>query len=196
MNRIIDWLIRLAQRKPFEHIDGYMERFWLIPFNRWFLAARIHHILRSDSDRHFHDHPWPFVTILLRGEYTEVRPVWDRDGIELSERRRTYRAGAVLFRRATDWHRLEVPEGQTTWTLFIMGRYQQHWGFLIHPVRKMSWRKYLPDQAQRAKESMERFRNMCFCRCFTEQDQKLCKDKDRCSRAETYGSSSQDGQPK
>ena len=141
--RISDWLIERAMRTPFSHIPGYMERYWLIPYqegDRQQIAARIHHILRSDNDREFHDHPWPYLTVLLRGSYTEVTPVYDRSGIFVEERRVRYEQGSVLRRAAKSWHRLEVEPGQTVWTLFITGPYQQRWGFMLNPANKVYWR--------------------------------------------------------
>jgi len=124
-------------------IERYMERYWLIPYNRLGPAARIHHILRSDNDRAFHDHPWPYVTIILRGGYWEVTPQYDSSGVYIREDRQWYGPGSVLMRRAKSWHRLELPEGQPAWTLFITGRRQQTWGFLTHPAAKVPHNHYL-----------------------------------------------------
>jgi len=33
----------------------------------------LHHILRSDKDRHLHDHPWDYSSIILKGGYFETR---------------------------------------------------------------------------------------------------------------------------
>lgn len=90
--RLIDWIIRRAQRTPYSHItsaDGssvYMGRWWLFnPYGRgadgeqtparipWLPSVRIHHICRADQDRDLHDHPWNARTIILRGWYREER---------------------------------------------------------------------------------------------------------------------------
>src|SRR5271157_1654536 len=36
----------------------------------WF-NVYLHQILKSDEDRHFHDHPWSFFSFLLKGSYRE-----------------------------------------------------------------------------------------------------------------------------
>jgi len=91
--RLVDWLIRHAQRTPYTHIrsadgqDVYMGRWWLFnPYGRsaddeqtparipWLPSVRIHHICRPDQDRDMHDHPWNARTIVLRGWYQEERP--------------------------------------------------------------------------------------------------------------------------
>lgn len=139
---LIDRLIKRAKRTPYSHIEGYMERYWLIPYNRIGIAVRIHHILRSDHDRAFHDHPWRYLTIILRGGYTEVRPRYDRSGIYLGPTRRWYGPGSVIIRSARSWHRLELLSGETTWTLFITGPKRQGWGFRPNPTTKVPWRQY------------------------------------------------------
>lgn len=161
---MVSWLIRRAQRTPYFHLPGYMERWWLVPYREaleytvftdrpcalpgnfkttagtgpvswrrpiaWLLqrldvAVRVHHILRSDAGRDPHDHPWPFVTIVLRGGYWEHR----FDAFGSFTGRKWHGPGSVLFRRARDLHLLELPTGKTAWTLFITGRKQQTWGF-------------------------------------------------------------------
>jgi hypothetical protein len=144
---LVDWLIARAKRTPYMHLPGYMNRWWLIPYGRG-PAVRIHEILRSDLPRSpdrptdFHDHPWPYLTIILRGGYTEVTPVYDRSGLYLGEKRKWYKPGSVLFRRARSWHYLETPEGQTATTLFITFGYARKWGFLLKPDHKMRYDEY------------------------------------------------------
>lgn len=124
---LIDKLITYAKKNPYFHLEGYMERYWLVKPSRWCpISIRLHHILRSDDDRHLHDHPWSYATIILRGGYTEVR-----EGTKPQGRRKWYGPGSILFRGWKGFHRLEVPEGQTAWTCFIMGPYKHKWGFKI-----------------------------------------------------------------
>ncbi|MBA4315592.1 MAG: hypothetical protein C0422_09755 [Alcaligenaceae bacterium] len=147
-NRLIDWLILRSKRTPYFHLEGYMERYWLLPYARWRPAARIHHILRSDDDRVFHDHPWAYVTVILRGGYWEITPVFDPSGLYQGEQKKWYGPGSVLFRKAKSWHRLELPKGETCWTLFSTGQWVQHWGFLAAPKSKVHWKEYLGEQQQ------------------------------------------------
>lgn len=167
-------LIRRAMRTPYFHLDGYMERLWLVPYRQrldgvegtgcgpvsvwhrpvaWFLqrlgiAIRIHHILRSDRGDAFHDHPWPYLTILLKGAYCEVKPVF-RDGIYEGNDANIYCAGQILVRRSNSWHRLVLFDNESCWTLFITGRKQQRWGFLSHPDAKTYWREYVAQHPER-----------------------------------------------
>lgn len=174
MKRLVDWLIAWAMKTPYWHLEGYMNRYWILPFRfdraerrkvdtgcysirpwrnpaGWLLqrlgvAIRVHHILRSDDDRAFHDHPWSYLTIILRGGYVEVRPVFDKSGLYMGDSRKWYGPGSVLWRPAKSWHRLEVPAGQTAWTLFITGPYRQKWGFLVQPRAKVPYHEYQKEQ--------------------------------------------------
>ena len=148
---LADRLIQRAMRTPYTHLTGYMERYWLFRLGRRgggqsgpypLIGARVHHILRSDHGRDFHDHPWPYLTIILRGGYYEVRPLFDELGLLVGETRTWYGPGNVLLRRAGSWHRLELPAGKTAWTLFCTGPKTQPWGFLT-PKGKVYWREYL-----------------------------------------------------
>lgn len=133
----VDDLIAKAKLTPYEHLPGYMNRYWLTkPPGEGDCAARIHEILRSDNDRHLHDHPWDYTTIILRNGYFEDHY---KDG-ELV-RSGFYGPGTVLQRKAGDAHRLVLPYGPV-WTLFIMGPWQQVWGFLT-PGGKIPWSEYL-----------------------------------------------------
>jgi hypothetical protein len=136
-------LIEKAKQTPYTHLPNYMNRSWLLPYSKFRPSARIHHILRSDNDRALHDHPWPYVTVILRGGYFEIKPVYDRSGIYVGNSRKWYGPGSILFRRSCSWHRLELPEGKTAWTLFITGRYTRKWGFMPNPATKVEHTTYL-----------------------------------------------------
>lgn len=96
---------------------------WLI--QRCGLAVRLHEILRSDLDHDPHDHPWSFVTVILRGGYMEARYDTERHCIAYQ----WHGPGSILHRRATDLHKLTLAPDEPCWTLFITGPWRQHWGF-------------------------------------------------------------------
>jgi hypothetical protein len=141
--RIAEWLIARAKRTPYFHLEGYMNRWWLLPYAKNRPAVRIHEILRSDDDRAFHDHPWNYITVILKGGYWEVRPQFE-SGIYKGNTRIYYPPGSVLVRKATDWHRLEVPEGTVATTLFVTFALRQKWGFMPQPeMNKVYYKTYL-----------------------------------------------------
>lgn len=164
--KLANWLIAYAMKTPYRHLGDYMHRHWIVPYadyendsgfaplswkrypfkrliQTFGIAARVHNIKRSDEGRDFHDHPWPYLTIILKNGYTEVTPVY-KDGMYCGAQRRFYGAGTVLFRRANTFHRLEIAKGQEAWTLFITGRKRQKWGFLVKPEQiKVYYKDYL-----------------------------------------------------
>jgi hypothetical protein len=148
INYVTPKLLRHAEKYQVKHpyfdLPDYMIRKWVFEY-KWYTlgySARIHKILRSDEDRAFHDHPWPYITIILEGGYWEHRPVY-KEGIYVGETKTWYGPGSVLRRQANHLHRLELPEGQTATTLFIMGRWEQRWGFVANPKWKIYWKDYL-----------------------------------------------------
>jgi hypothetical protein len=110
--------------------DPFMYRYIL--FRLPFLGVYLHHLMRSDYDRALHDHPWPFMTILLTGSYTEHTP----------QDTNVYRAGAILFRPALWLHRLSME--RPMWTLVFVGRRVRRWGFML-PTGWCWWRKHNPE---------------------------------------------------
>ena len=139
-----------------------MQRFWLVPYSHkgseseagcgvvsWWrrpiarvlqafgVAVRVHQILRSDHGREPHDHPWPYLTCILRGGYREER--YNDLGDLVSAK--WHGPGSIVYRPANSWHRLQVPAGQTAWTLFITGPKRQTWGFAVDG-KKVPYREY------------------------------------------------------
>lgn len=132
---------------PKEH--PYMHRWWVVPRNPW-LNIYLHKVLRSDDDRALHDHPWWNVSVVLRTGYFEVVPFVSEIRGSISadlpyQQRRLWRGpGSVVFRRAEQPHRLEIPGALSppTWTLFITGPRCREWGFHC-PKGWRHWREYV-----------------------------------------------------
>lgn len=133
-----DWFRRLLSGRPHQVIGGpsdpYLLRWYLIPRNP-VINVYLHQFLRSDDDRALHDHPWWFVSLILKGEYAEIT----EGGWTLR------RAGSIAFRRAQWRHRVQLMEELTVgdlgngggpiirclpcWTLIVTGRRSRSWGF-------------------------------------------------------------------
>lgn len=159
---VVNWIIRKAQKTPYTNLVGYMNRWWFARFGprdgggesgaytRY--AARVHQILTSDKDEDYHNHPWPFITIILRGGYWELRPVFDDYTGDIIGETRTWKGpGSILIRSENDYHKVELPEGKDSWSLFIMGAYKHVWGYLVPRKRVhyddlgtefVPWREY------------------------------------------------------
>jgi hypothetical protein len=106
-----------------EDNEPYLERYYIfLKDRRWFpFNVFIHRFLKSDPDD-LHDHPWPYMTIILRGGYWEYTrncsvPQWKS-------------AGQIRFGHSTDYHRIQLEPGVDCWTLFCPGPKVRDWGFL------------------------------------------------------------------
>ena len=78
-----------------------------------------------------HDHPWPYATLILKGGYYEWVPKFDSGGKKIDEERMWRGPGHFRLCRATSYHRIELCEGVTPWTLFMPGPHKREWGFLV-----------------------------------------------------------------
>lgn len=123
--------------KPPDKVIGpeanpYMLRWFVFKGRDKWPRVYIHKFMRSDDDRALHDHPWWFVSIVLRGGYYEI-----------TESGRKWRgAGSIAFRRATATHRVQLcgcGYCKHPVTLFIAGPVKRMWGFWC-PVREWSGR--------------------------------------------------------
>lgn len=108
---------------------GYMDRWWVIPRNRFF-NIYLHKIMRDDDDRALHDHPWWSCSFLLKGELKEIH----FNGVRLVPR------FLPVVRAAKFAHRLEVVKGPV-WTIFITGPVTRGWGFHC-PQGWKYWKDY------------------------------------------------------
>jgi hypothetical protein len=183
-----------ARATPYYDLPGYMERDWLLGYRspernqdnpvwkhsqpkssalyRWLcrhIAIRAHTILRSDNDRHLHDHPSWSLSVVLEGGYWEVcEPTqfalrrkggyeflldlcatrapsdWDKDELATCREFGVFwrGPGAIVLRRATDFHRLILPRGTVAKSIWVQGKKSNSWGFLT-PDGKVYWRTYL-----------------------------------------------------
>lgn len=103
--------------KPHLYLECYLKRWHLIPRNRWF-NVYLHRFEGSDTDRALHDHPWWSLSVLLRGELTEVLPVGSRKILPFWP----------YLRAPEATHRMLL-DSDSAWTLFITGPKQRAWGF-------------------------------------------------------------------
>ena len=145
------WLERKGRLRVIPDRDGirdYMYRYYLIfgrsnslnaDDNRLFNLF-LHNILLSDEEV-YHDHPWWYIALILKGGYYEHTP----NGV-------FWRGpGSIRFAKANSLHYVKLPQDEPwfgvpnlrrpnkdeTWTLFFHGPRQRKWGF-IDPISK-SW---------------------------------------------------------
>lgn len=138
----MSWLLRMRER--FRYVIGggpkgpLLIRYRLVS-TRWG-GIYLHHLMRSDADRHLHDHPWAFWSLILWRGYVELEPKRGQGapGIfapnpyrreeQLERVRMTWRPPLGLVRhRATDRHRLQLLA--PAWSLIWIGPRVREWGF-------------------------------------------------------------------
>jgi len=78
-----------------------------------------------------HDHPWPYATLILAGGYYEWVPKFNSKKEMIGEIRHWRGPGHFRLCSANSYHRIELKENVTPWTLFMPGPQKQEWGFLV-----------------------------------------------------------------
>lgn len=149
-------LVRLLPNN--EIIDECREGAGLL-MTRYYLTPKIfgcrlviHQFHRSDNDRHYHDHPWNFISIILKGKYYEHFPIsqiapWGKTPINTKH----YDVIGMhsrwdIIKRPKEWkHWVELPETLISvdsknyygsikifdecWTLVFLYGKRRDWGF-------------------------------------------------------------------
>jgi hypothetical protein len=121
----------------------YLERYYVFLKDRkWFpFNIFVHKFLKSDTED-VHDHPWPFLTVILRGGYYEWTPQFNSKGEKIAEIARWCGPGSFRWASAHKYHRVEIDPDVECWTLFMPGIKQRDWGFLVKN-KWIQWEQYL-----------------------------------------------------
>lgn len=99
----------------------YLTR-WRIIQTPW-CALYLHRMDGPDSRPTLHDHPWSFVSLILRGGYVEMRQDKHTMTPRIVERRR------VNVMRRADAHYIRDLLRVPTWTLLLVGARRRTWGY-------------------------------------------------------------------
>ena len=131
--------IRCAERLGFPN-SPYLIRWTLLFFG---YSIRIHHWIKSDDNRFFHDHSADLLSIVLKGHYYNVKPIEPSKNPEGNEKP-CYVEGifnswhnffhmnkSIWFSKAEDRHYLSIPKGGA-WTLMFEGKPRHKWGFYVN----------------------------------------------------------------
>lgn len=130
------------RRLTLRRADGlvYLDR-WGFQIDRLF-GVYVHRMEAPDPGVDLHNHPWPFVSIVLRGGYTELRAD-TREASSLAGMAERWPGkclrGVVVERRWGTARRMRFDECHTivalhrtpTWTLVMRGRRGRRWGFYL-----------------------------------------------------------------
>ena len=149
----LNWLDSIGRKRIImDRVDNepYLERYYVFlkerrkfPFNVF-----VHKFLKSDPDD-VHDHPWPYATLILKGGYWEWTPNFNSQGIKIGETRHWRGPGHFRICSPNSYHRIELKEGVTAWTLFMPGPHQREWGFLVNN-KWIHNEQYLYDRKQQS----------------------------------------------
>jgi hypothetical protein len=115
----------------------------------------LHRFLPNSHDRDTHDHPWPFVTVVLRGMYEDLTtcecmrpgavngggpwlncPKCNGSGYTVE----IMRAPCIRYRKAEHAH-ITRTRAEGAWTLVVTGRAARVWGFWVGDAW-VDWRTY------------------------------------------------------
>jgi len=138
-------------RKRVISSDEYMWRHYILFLGREYdpdgnvkehnFNAFLHNIRGSDEPT-YHDHPWPYMTIILCGGYWEHVPIIDSEGYVIGDKKIWRGPGTVRFAKSSQYHWLEMGE-KSTWTLFLRFKRCQEWGFLQFMTNeKIHWKEW------------------------------------------------------
>jgi len=134
-NKFFEWMEKHDRKRIImDRVENepYLERYYVFLKDRtWFpFNVFVHKFLKSDPDD-VHDHPWPYATLILKGGYYEWIPQFNTDGIKSCEIRLWRGPGHFRICKPNSYHRIELKEGVTAWTLFMPGPKKREWGFLV-----------------------------------------------------------------
>lgn len=132
--------IRWAEKLGYQHCP-YLIRWTFIFFG---YSVRIHHWIKSDDNRFFHDHSADLLSIVLKGRYWNVKPINPDKNPDVKNENPCYVEGifnswhnfihmkdSIWFSKAEDRHYLRIPKSGA-WTLLLEGRPRHKWGFYVN----------------------------------------------------------------
>jgi hypothetical protein len=102
------------------------------PRLRWLPTVYLHRFHMPDPDRYCHNHPWWGKGMVLTGGYQELRLVNDPEKDDHFDYRvRTLRPGQVQLVTPKTFHRVQKLHADQVWTVFMVGKRVQRWGYNI-----------------------------------------------------------------
>lgn len=107
--------------KKYRSINGFLERFTILKIGKF--HARFHIIKTEDKSTFYHNHPFDYISIILKGGYRETYLNHKAEKIDI-----THKRFDIIKRKSNVYHRIEEIFGPTT-TLFITYG-KTHWGII------------------------------------------------------------------
>ena len=113
--------------------SGYITRLHIFK-TPWF-AVCLHYINGPDPEPHLHDHPVTFLSLILRGGYSELRGGYTQHGVIRTPRWYNWIRASIF-----DAHTIIAVKPRTV-TLALMGPKTREWGFHT-PDGWVHWKAY------------------------------------------------------
>jgi len=111
-----------------EHGIPFLYRYSLFSFGDNGPGLCLHHFVKSDPDRGYHDHPWDHsLSFILCGGYEER--LWDEDAKNYSTRQVPRWSFNHLNGKKT-FHRVMLEEQKDAWSLFAFQKRSKLWGMV------------------------------------------------------------------
>lgn len=137
------WAVWTKMTVPCEDGTDYLVRRRIVQ-TPWF-GVYVHDINERDKDRDPHNHPWSFVSIVLRGHYTENYYPNPKSRSEFSSiapyyYRQTWKRFSVHKMGRNSAHKI-TEAGPKLKTLIITGPRKGSWGFFTR-IGFVDWKDY------------------------------------------------------
>ena len=136
--RSADWAFLERFEVPdYDHPErSYLTRYRIVQ-TPWF-AVYVHRFDGPDPRPTLHDHPWNFVSLVLRGGYVEATGYLSSQAVTGFDGKvrtalngyRFLRIGHLNRKRARNTHTIVRLLRVPTWTLMLVGRRQRVWGYV------------------------------------------------------------------
>jgi hypothetical protein len=134
-DHVLNWLERHDRKRIImdrQCNEPLLTRYYLFLKDRKHFPFNVFlHKFHKGDPGDVHDHPWPYATLILAGGYYEYTPNFEY-GQMVSETKHWRGPGHFRLCGANSYHRIELKEDVTPWTLFMPGPQKQEWGFLVN----------------------------------------------------------------
>lgn len=97
--------------RPYSSINDFLQRFTILKIGKF--HVRLHKITDNDRSTLFHNHPFNYVSVILKGGYTERVIKKDRTMTK------KHKVGSIIFRSRNVFHRIDTIQGREAVTLFF-----------------------------------------------------------------------------
>jgi len=134
-DRVLNWLDQQDRKRIImdrQCNEPLLTRYYLFLKDRKHFPFNIFlHKFHKGDPGDVHDHPWSYATLILAGGYYEYTPNFEY-GRMVSETKHWRGPGHFRICSPSSYHRIELKQGVTPWTLFMPGPQRREWGFLVN----------------------------------------------------------------